>query len=109
MYKMWSEIIDDLTEFESSLNCTIYIYIYICVCVCGEFIKFPDIVVQALKIVVDSWKFSMLLLYNLWDDWPFNMISGLNEQLQKEFEYILLKPGCHSRWILKMQTGRESI
>ena len=37
---------------------------------------------QAFKIVVDSWKFSMLLLYILWDDWPIFMMSGSNEQLQ---------------------------
>ena len=30
----------------------------------------------------------MLLLYILWDDWPIFMISGLNEQLQQELEYI---------------------
>ena len=39
----------------------------VCVCVCGAFNKFPDFFVQAFKIV-DSWKFSMLLLYILWDD-----------------------------------------
>ena len=33
--------------------------------ICGAFNKFPDIFVQALKIVVDSWKFSILLLYIL--------------------------------------------
>ena len=32
----------------------------------GAFNKFPDFFVQAFKIVVDSWKFSMLLLYILW-------------------------------------------
>ena len=26
--------------------------------------------VRAFNIAVDSWKFSMLLLYILWDDWP---------------------------------------
>ena len=31
------------------------------------------------------------------------MISGLNEQLQQQLEYTLLKPECHS-W---MQSGRE--
>ena len=36
----------------------------------GTFNKFPDFFVQACKIVVDTWKFSMLLLYILWDDWP---------------------------------------
>ena len=35
------------------------------------------------------------------------MISVLNEQLQQELEYILLKPDCHSWWISKMQFGRE--
>ena len=36
--------------------------ILICV-VHGIFNKFPDFFVQAFKIVVDSWKFSILLLY----------------------------------------------
>ena len=49
----------------------------------------------------------MLLLYILWDDWPIFMISGSNEQLQKQLEYTLLKPDCHSKWISKMQSGRE--
>ena len=35
------------------------------------------------------------------------MISGLNEQLQQELEYTLLKPDCQSWWISKMQSGRE--
>ena len=35
------------------------------------------------------------------------MISGSNEQLQQQLEYTLLKPYCHSRWILKRQSGRE--
>ena len=48
----------------------------VCVCVCGAFNKFPDFFVQAFKIVVDSWKFSRLLLYVLRDDWPIFMISG---------------------------------
>ena len=33
-------------------------------------IRFQTFFVQELKIVVDSWQFSMLLLYILWDDWP---------------------------------------
>ena len=49
---------------------------------CGAFDKFPDFFVQAFKIVVDSEKITMLLLYILWDDWPILMISGSNEQLQ---------------------------
>ena len=35
------------------------------------------------------------------------MISGSNEQVQQQLEYTLLKPGCHSRRISKMQSGRE--
>ena len=49
----------------------------------------------------------MLSLYILWDDWPFFMISGSNEQLQQQLEYTLLKPDCHSWWISRMQSGRE--
>ena len=62
----------------------------------GAFNKFPDFFVQAFKIIVDSWKLTMLLLYILWDDWPIFRISGLNEQLQQQLEYTLLKPDCHS-------------
>ena len=58
--------------------------------------KFPDFFVQALKIVADSWKFTMLLLYILWDDWPMFLISASNDQLQQELEYTLLKPDCYS-------------
>ena len=75
--------------------------------ICGAFNKFPDFCVQAFKIIIDSWTFSMLLLYILWDDWPIFMISGSNEQLQQELEYTLLKPDCHSWWISKMQSGCE--
>ena len=79
-------------------------------------ISFHTFFVQTFKIVVDSWKFgmllqyilwdemSMLLLYILWDDWPIFMISGSNEQLQQQLEYTLLKPYCHSWWISKMQS-----
>ena len=62
---------------------------------------------QAFRIVVDSWKFTMLLIYILWGDWPIFMISGLNEQLQQQLEYTLLKPDCHSWWISKTQSGCE--
>ena len=67
-----------------------------CYIICGAFNKFPDFFVQVFKIVVDSWKFSLFLLYILWDDWPVFMISGSNEQLQQQLEYTLLKLDCHS-------------
>ena len=75
--------------------------------VCSAFNKFPDFFVQAFKIVVDSWKLSMLLLYILWDDWPIFMISASNVQLQQELEYTLPNPDCHCWWISKMQSGHE--
>ena len=44
------------------------------------YIFFPDFFVQAFKIVVDSWKFNMLLLYILWDDRP---IFGWEDTLEE--------------------------
>ena len=76
---------------------------------CGTFSKSPDIFIQPFKIVPDSWKCSILLLYILWYDWPIFMISGSNKQLQHDLEYTLLKPDCHSWGISKMQSGREDI
>ena len=37
----------------------------------------------------------------------FLWFQGSNEQLQQQLEYTLLKPDFHSRWISKMQSGRE--
>ena len=56
----------------------------------GAFNTFPDFFVQAFKIVIDSWEFTMLLLYILCDDWSIFMISASNEQLQQELEYTSL-------------------
>ena len=67
----------------------------------GLTISFQTFFVQAFKIVIDAWKFSMLLLYIVWDDWPISMISTSNEQLQQELEYTQQKPDCHSWWISK--------
>ena len=73
----------------------------------GAFNNFPDFFVQAFEIVVDSWKFNMLLQYILWDNWSIFMISGSNQQLQQQLEYTRQKPDCHNCWISKMQSGRE--
>ena len=70
-------------------------------------ISFQTFLVQAFKIVVDSWKFSILLLYILWDDGPIFMITTSNEQLQQQLEYTQLKADCHSWWISKMQSRRQ--
>ena len=67
-------------------------------------ISFQTFFVQAFKIVVDSWKFTMLLLCIAWDDWAIFRISSSKEQLQQQLEYTLLKPDCHSWWISKMQS-----
>ena len=74
----------------------IYIYIYIYIYYEGHTISFQTFFVREFKILVDSWQFSMLLLYILWDDRPISMILGPNELLQQQLEYILLKPNCHS-------------
>ena len=66
--------------------------------------SFQTFFVWAFKIVIDSWKFSILLLYILWHDWPIFIISASNEQLQQQLEYTLLKPDCHRWWISKMQS-----
>ena len=64
-------------------------------------ISFQTFFVWAFKIVVDSWKFTMLLHLM---KWPSFMISGSNEQLQQQLGYSLLKPDCYSWWISKMQS-----
>ena len=73
----------------------------------SAFNRFPDFFALASKIVVDSWKFSILLLYILWDDWPIFRISASNEQLLQQLEYTQLKPDYHSWWISKIQSGRD--
>ena len=83
-----------------SVNAKSFLYIYMVHSISSFF-------VQAFKIIVNSWQFSMLLLYILQDDRPIFMISGSNEQLQQQLEYTLLKPDCHSWWISKMQSGCE--
>ena len=82
------------------------IYVYICIYIYIYIYEVHTIrfFVWAFKIVIDSWKFSMLLLYILWDGRPTFMISDSNEQLQLKFEYTLQKLGCHSWWISKMQS-----
>ena len=49
----------------------------------------------------------MLLLHIVWDDELIFMTSGLNEQLQQQLEYSLLKPDCNCWWFSKIQSGRE--
>ena len=70
-------------------------------------ISFQTVFVQAFKIVINSWKFSRLLLYILWDDRPIFMILGSNQQVQQQLEYTLLKTDYHSWWISEMQSGRQ--
>ena len=67
-------------------------------------ISFQTFFVWIFKIIINSWEFSILLLYILWDDWPIFMISASSQQLHQQLEYTLLKPDCHSWWISKMQS-----
>ena len=78
-------------------------------CIRSAFSRFRDCFLQAFKIVVESCKFSMLLLYILWDNRPIFMISAWNQQLQQQLECTILKPDCHSWWISKIQSWREDI
>ena len=66
-------------------------------------IIFQTFLVWGFKIVVDTWKLIMLLLYIWWDDRPIFIISGSKEELHRETEYTLLKPDCHRWWISKRQ------
>ena len=50
----------------------------------GTFNKIPELFCTGIWFVADFWKFTMLLLYILWDDWLIFMISGSNEQLQQQ-------------------------
>ena len=69
-----------------------------------SFNKFPDFFVQAFKIVVDSWKFSILLLSSYEMTGQF---SWFQLQISSNWNTPLLKPDSHSWWISKMQSGRE--
>ena len=71
-----------MVEEKRALGCDTNIYVV-------NSISFQPFFVQTFKIVVDSSKSSMLLLYILWDDWPIFMISSSNEQLQQQFQYTL--------------------
>ena len=74
----------------------------------GVFNRFPNyFLYRHLNLSYTLEKFSILLLYILWDDRPIFMISASNEQLQQQLEYTLLKPDYHSWWISKMPSGRE--
>ena len=94
----FSSYLYHLIRFTKIYDCSIYIFPHN---------RFQDFLVQTFKIVADSWKFGMLLIYIWWDDCPNFMITGSNEQLQQELKYTLLKLDCHSWWISKMQSGRE--
>ena len=101
-------------QFIKNLYIYIYIYMYIyCVWLGGGGVVVPPVLsfqpffVQAFKIAVESWKFNMVLLYIVWDDWPIFMISDWNEQLHQELEYTLLKHDFHGWWISKVQSGQE--
>ena len=67
-------------------------------------ISFQTFFVQAIKVVVGSWKIQYVIAKYVMR-WRTNfMISGSNEQLQQQLEYTLLKPYCHGRCISKMQS-----
>ena len=66
-------------------------------------ISFQTIFVWAFEIVADSEKFSMLLLYILWDDWPFFYDFGF-KWTATAITRIHPTKDCHRWWISKMQS-----
>ena len=70
-------------------------------------ISFQTFFVQEFKIVVDSWKFTILLLYILWDDWPILWFHVQINSYSSNWNTHLLKPDCHSWWSSKIQSGLE--
>ena len=62
--------------------------------------------VQAFKIVVDSWKFTTLLLYILWDHWPILWFQLQMNSYSRKWN-TPPKSDCHCWWISKMQSGRQ--
>ena len=73
----------------------------------GNFNKFPDIFVQAFKIVVDSWIFSMLLLYIVWDGWPIFYDFRFQWTATAAIEMYPPKAWLSKLVNFKMQSGRE--
>ncbi len=63
-------------------------------------ISFQTIFVWAFE------KFSMLLLYILWDDWPF-FYDFRFKWTATAITRIHPPKDCHRWWISKMQSGRE--
>ena len=86
-----------------------YIYIYIYIYIRGAFNKFPDFFVRVFKIVVDSWKFSMLLQYILWDGLTNFYDLTFKGTATAAIGIHLLKPDCHSWWISKMQSRHGDV
>ena len=82
------------------------IYIYIYIYIRGAFNTFPGFFVQAFKIVVDSWKFTMLLLYILWNDWP--IFYDFRFKWTATAAIGIHPTDCHCWRISKIQSGRES-
>ena len=76
-------------------------------------ISFQTFFVWPFQIVVDSWKFPILLLYILSDDWQLFMISSWNKQLQQQLEYIGIRDSriAGSLWGMMWGVGgvRKSI
>ena len=79
-----------------------YFFIYV-----GYSISFQSFFVQAFKIVIDSWKFSMLLLYIFWDHWPIFMISDSKGIASAGIGIHPTKASLSKLVNSKMQSGHE--
>ena len=79
---LWGNVLYIYIYIYTHKNTHAYIYIYIYIYIRGTYDNFQTFFVWAFKIVVESWKFNMLLLYILWDYWSIFMISDSNEHQQ---------------------------
>ena len=77
-----------------------HIYIYICVVLS---ISFQTFLYRNLKLS-DSWKFSMLLLYILWDDWLTFMIQRFKWTATAGFVMHPTKP-----WLSQLVNFKNAI
>ena len=69
----------------------------------GAYDTFPDFFREAFKIVEDSWKFSTLMLYISWDEWP-TFDFRFKWTATAAIGIHPTKPDYLSWWISKMQS-----
>ena len=74
----------------------------------GAFNKFPDFFVRVFKIVVDTWKLTMLLQYILWDNWPifhdFRLMNSYSSNWNTHYKSLIITAGEFHKCSLYVRT-----